>query len=215
MTISSTDVDTFQSEISEFHAQHFADQCYPAAIKNVVDRLAERKGLDDMSMSLSDINEICGYKRGFQCEEDLIPPRLTHEVSDFGFETVIQTAPEMDLNQLDTVIRDEDTSLPIVELDPEYFEYLEEIVDGYHVQPSPESELAHVVIPFKVNSNEILYYDPYENFHEKKPGVDDSPYKIPLVKFYELWSGEYEERWTLWLERRGYDITDIGESTGG
>ena len=214
MTITTSDENRFQTDISAFHAQIFEDQCYPAGVKNIVDRLAERKDIDGMSMSLSEVNEICGYKRGLQCEEDLIPPRLTDALHDFGYEAVEMTAPEMDIEQLRSVIEDEDTSLPLVELDPQYFELVSERIDGYHVQPSPERELAHVVIPFKINSEEVLYYDPYEKYHEKQPGVEDVPYRWPLVSFYELWSGDYEERWTLWLGRRGHKITDIMERSG-
>lgn len=212
MTITNSDEETFQAEVSGFHAQHFEDQCYPAAVKNIVDRLADRKNLDDMSMSLSEVNEICGYKRGLQCEEDLIPPRLTNAITDYGYETLVETAPEMDRNELESIIVDDNTSLPIVELDPEYFEIVPDIIDAYDAQPSPERELAHVVIPFKINSDEVLFYDPYENYHEKKPGVEDAPYRCPLLDFYELWSGDYEERWTLWLGRRGYELTDIIEN---
>ena len=212
VTITQSEEETFQAEIGDFHAQHFEDQCYPAAIKNIVDRLAKRKDKNGMKMSLSDVNEICGYKRGLQCEEDLIPERLTNELHDYGYETRQKTAPEMDLDKLESVIQDEDTSLPIVELDPEYFEHVEERVDGYRMQHTVERELAHVVIPYKVNSEEILYYDPYEKFHEKQPGVEDAPYRWPLMDFVELWSGDYEERWTLWLARRGYELTDIEDA---
>lgn len=215
MTITSSEEKTFQAEISGFHAQHFEDQCYPAAVKNIVDRLAERIDLPDMSMNLSHVNDICGYQRGMQCEEDLIPPRLTNAVSPYGYEAVVKKAPEMDLERLISVIDAEDTSLPIVELDPEYFELVSDEVDGYHSQPSPERELSHVVIPFKVNSEEVLYYDPYEKYHEKKPGVEDSPYRWPLAGFYELWSGDYEERWTLWLGRRGVELSDITGTSEG
>jgi len=213
VTITQSEEETFQAEIGNFHAQHFEDQCYPAAVKNIVDRLADRKDKKGMSLSLSEVNEVCGYKRGLQCEEDLIPERLTNELTEYGYETVVETAPEMDLNKLDSIIEDESTSLPIVELDPQYFDEVAERVDGYHTQPAVERELAHVVIPYKVNSEEILYYDPYETYHEKQPGVDDAPYRWPLMNFVELWSGDYEERWTLWLARRGYELTDIDGSS--
>lgn len=138
MTITQSDEETFQSEIANFHAQHFEDQCYPAAVKNIVDRLADRKDLNGMKMSLSEVNDVCGYKRGLQCEEDLIPERLTNAVTEYGYESVLKTAPEMDLEQLDSVINDEGTSLPIIELDPVYFERVADMVDGYHAQPSPK-----------------------------------------------------------------------------
>ena len=209
MTISQSTKDDFQTEISSFHAQHHDDQCYPAGVKNILDRFADRKNLPEMSMSLSDVNDICGYKRGMRCEEDLIQERLTSATTEYGFEAVEKQAPDMDYEELDSVINDEDTSLPLVELDPQYFSELPEIVESYDAQPSSEQTTAHVVLPYKINTDEVLYYDPYEKFHEKKPGVEDSPYRLPWTDFYELWSGDYEERWTLWLGRRGYELTDI------
>ena len=214
MTISPSLEEDFQSEISNFHAQHFEDQCYPAAVKNIVDRLSERKEVPEMSMSLSDVNDVCGYKRGLGCEEDLIKDRLTSETTDYGFEAVEKTAPEMDYEELKSVINDSDTSLPLVELDPAYFSELPNVVDSYDAQPSPDESLSHVVIPYKVNTEKVLYYDPYETYHEKQPGVDDAPYKWPKTDFYELWSGDHEERWTLWLGRRGYELTDIIDEAG-
>ena len=43
-----------------------------------------------------------------------------------------------------------------------------------------------MVIPFKVNSDEVMYYDPYENFFEKQPTIEESPYKCQITDFYEL-----------------------------
>jgi hypothetical protein len=202
MTITDADLDAYQSTVSDFVPQINADACYPTAIKNILDRLADRKGLDDMSMSLSDINELCNYREGMYTEEEIIPDALSHELSDFGFQAVEGSAPEMNLASIQKIIDDESASLPIVELDPTYFEE----VENYNVQGRQEA--SHTVVVFKFNSDRVLYYDPYEKFFEKSSGIDQSPFEWSETGFYELWSGEYEERWTFWIERREQSLLE-------
>lgn len=102
----------------------------------------------------------------------------------------------MDYAELQRIIDDENTSLPIVELDPEYFDE----VGNYRTQGRQEA--SHTVIVFKINEDRVLYYDPYETFFERSSRIDEAPYKWDRTGFYELWSGDYEERWTFWIERR-------------
>lgn len=52
-----------------------------------------------------------------------------------------------------------------------------------------------------VNSDSVLYYDPYENFFEQSPDIDSAPSTLSKTEFFELWSGRAEERWTLWIDR--------------
>lgn len=85
MTITDTDMETYQATVSDFVPQIKADTCYPTAIKNILDELAGRKGLDGMSMSISDINELCNYREGMYTEEEIIPEALSRELSEFGF----------------------------------------------------------------------------------------------------------------------------------
>jgi hypothetical protein len=204
VTITDADKEMFQATVSDFHPQYFEDQCYPAALKNVIDELADRKGKEEMKCSLSDVNTICGYKQGLRCEEEFIQSRLTDEMTQHGYEAVEEQAPEMDLSALDTIISDNNTSLPIVELDGNYFNH----VRNYDCQPSEDGTGPHVVVPFKVTSDEILYYDPFEKYFEKKSAYDAVPERLDMTDFFELWSGESEERWTLWLARRGHELTD-------
>jgi hypothetical protein len=143
-----------------------------------------------MSMSLSNINDLCNYREGMYTEEEIIPDALSHELGDHGYQAVEESAPEMDFDALQQIINDESASLPIIELDPEYFDE----VENYRVQGRREA--SHTVIVFKINSDSVLYYDPYEKFFEKSSGIDQAPYEWSKTGFYELWSGEYEERWT-------------------
>lgn len=208
MTISEADEGKFQSKIADFHAQHHDDQCYPACIKNIIDELADRKDKPEMSLSMSEVNDLCNYTPGLRCEEDLIPPNLTQAMTEYGYEAAVETGPVMDRDHLEKIIQNEDTSLPIVEIDGKYFEF----VKDYHTQPSEDGYTPHVVIPCKINSSEILFYDPYENHLNKPVGVKETPYRMQQTDFYELWSGGTEERWTLWLTRRAHKLTDLSRS---
>ncbi|MFB6199165.1 MAG: hypothetical protein ABEI52_13030 [Halobacteriaceae archaeon] len=196
MTITESDEETYQATVSDFQPQITADACLPTAIKNILDDLAERQDIDGMSMSQSDVNDLCGYKEGFFSEEEIIPEQLTHEVSDYGYEARESTAADMDFDRLEAIIENDDASLPIVELDPDYFRE----VDGYRVQEA-EHMPSHTVIVHHVNDDEVLYYDPYEKFFEDSSRIDEAPYTWPKTGFFELWSGRYEERWTLWIDR--------------
>jgi hypothetical protein len=193
MTITDSDIEKYQSTVGDFVPQHTPDGCYPTAIKNIINELAERKGMNGMAMSLSDINDICNYEEGMYTQEEIVPEALSRELSEFGYEATKATAPEMDYAELQEIIDNEDTSLPIVELDPRYFEQVED----YKVQGRQEA--SHVVIVFKVNDDRVLYYDPYEKFFEKSSRVSESPREWDKTGFYELWSGRHSERWTFWV----------------
>lgn len=195
MTISEDEEESYQATVSDFVPQIQPDACYPTAIKNILDELAERKDLLGMAMSLSDIDDLCNYREGLYAQEDIIPEALTRELSEYGYQAVESQAPFMDWNELERIIDADTTSLPIVELDPAYFEQVED----YTVQGLVES--SHTVIVFKVNDESVLYYDPYEKFFERSSRIDEAPYTWDRTGFYELWSGDYDTRWTFWIER--------------
>jgi hypothetical protein len=196
VTITESDQETYQSTVTEFQPQITEDACLPTAIKNILDELGERRDISGLSMSQSDVNDLCEYREGFYSHEEIIPEQLTHEVSEYGYEAVEATAPEMDFDRLQSIIDRDDASLPIIELDPEYF--LD--VDGYRVQEA-ENMPSHTVIVFQINDEQVLYYDPFESFFERSSGIKEAPCTWPKTEFFELWSGRFEERWTLWLDR--------------
>jgi hypothetical protein len=200
MTITDSDVDTYQSAVSDFVPQIKPDGCYPTAIKNIIDELAERKEIDGISLSLSDVNDLCNYREGMYTEEEIIPEAVSREVSEFGYQAVEASAPDMDFSELQRIIENPETSLPVVELDPEYFGQ----VENYRVQGREEA--SHTVIVFKINSDKVLYYDPYEKFFEQSSRIDEAPYEWQKTDFYELWSGRYDERWAFWLEPRDQSL---------
>lgn len=155
MTITDADREAFQSTVEEFRPQITEDMCLPTALKNVLDELAERHGADG-PLSLSDLNDICDYRAGSASTAQGVPAKLDPEIEEYGLETRISIGTSFE--DLQAIIDDNDRSLPIVELDSAYFDSVDDYdpragVDGY--------QWDHIVIPFAVNEETVLFYDPY------------------------------------------------------
>lgn len=195
MTITESDENSFQSKITSFHGQHEEDACYPTAIKNALDSFEEESGGPSANLSLSNIKEICGYKRGFGCKEELVQANLNAELWQHRLE--VQEETGFDYNDLEEILDNDAASMPIVELDPEYWDR----VDGYSPQADAEQvPYSHTVLVFKINSEEILFHDSFETFFKRSSRVEEVPYRMNRTEFYELWQGDYDPGWTLWIE---------------
>lgn len=113
MTITQSDRDAFQSTVEDFQPQINEDQCLPAALKNVLDDLANRHD-GDHTLSLSDLDDICDYREGAASSTRNIHARLNPEIREYG--TEVKTATGINFDDLQAIIDEKDRSLPIVEL---------------------------------------------------------------------------------------------------
>lgn len=197
MTITEDDREVYDSVASGFHSQHEPDMCLPTAIKNVLDDLEARHEIDGLSMSLSDLNDILGYEYEFATASKGLPEKLDPIIGEVGYTTKISV--NIELEDLESIIQDESRSYPIVDLDDAYFDSVKNWnpragSDGY--------QWPHVVIPFAVNHEEVLFYDPMGEIAMKYPGVSSPPSERSYAEFNEWWSAP-ETRWTLWFQREG------------
>ena len=195
VTITEADRETFQSTVKEFQPQINEDQCLPAALKNILDELADRHD-GSHTLSLSDLADICDYREGFASSTRNIHSRLNPEIEQFNLEVKTTTGTHFD--DLEAIINNDYRSLPIVELDDAYFDSIEGYtplggVDGY--------QWVHTVIPFAVNDEEVLFYDPYGQILRQSSRIDVPPTERSQTEFYEWWTAA-GGRWTLWIERR-------------
>lgn len=199
MTITDADRETFQSTVEDFQPQIAEDMCLPTALKNILDEFAERHGSDG-PLSLSELNDICDYRAGGASTSRNIPARLDPEIEEHSIETrIIYNASFKDVQ---AVIDDEDRSLPIVELDSAYFESVEGYdprggIDGY--------QWAHVVIPFTINAETVLFYDPFEEIFQQSSRIESPPTERSKTQFYEWWTAA-SSRWTMWLQRQDQQV---------
>lgn len=206
MTISSSDRERFQTTVSDFQPQIEEDMCLPTALKNVLDELATRTGESKLGLSLSRLNDICDYRSGFASSAERVPARLNPEISEIGFE--VRTDTGLDFEDLQSVIENERTSLPIIDLHGDYFKH----VEGYDPQPGIDGyPWSHTVIPFEVNSQVILFYDPFEEIFTRSSKVDVPPTKMEKSPVWDWWSRQ--DRWGMWIAQR--DQAVIGQDLGG
>lgn len=195
MTISESEREYYQSTVSTFQRQPTPDACLPTALKNVLDRLAEEHEEPELSIALSDLNSICDYRDGMGSASYGLSERLDPEIVSAGYETQISIGTGWD--QLNAIIQSEKSSLPLVELSPEYFES----VDGYNVQPGRDGlNLSHIVIPFAVNDESVLFFDPMEAFFRPNDTNATPSTERAKAQFYEWWSAP-RKRWTLWFKQ--------------
>jgi hypothetical protein len=199
VTISEADRETFQTAVSDFRPQITEDMCLPTALKNVLDELADRHGVDEI-LSLSEINDICDYRAGAASTARNVPAKLDPEIEDWGIETRIQVGTSFD--DLQAIIDDNDRSLPIVELDSAYFDS----VEGYDPRGGIDNyQWDHVVIPFAVNDETVLFYDPFEEIFERSTRIEAPPTERSKNQFYEWWTAA-SSRWTMWLQRSDQQV---------
>lgn len=199
MTISDADREQFQSTAVDFRPQITEDMCLPTALKNILDEFADRHNAES-PLSLSDLNDICDYREGAASTAQNVPALLDPEIEDYGIETRISIGTSFD--DLQAIIDDNDRSLPIVELDSAYFESVEGYdprrgVDGY--------QWDHVVIPFAVNDETVLFYDPFEEIFQRSTRIDSPPTERSKSQFYEWWTAA-SSRWTMWLQRSDQQV---------
>lgn len=200
MTITNEDRELYQSTVTDFHTQHEPDSCFPTAIKNIFDELADRKDEPSLRHSVSDIGDVLDYIEDRASASDRLASRLDPLLEDAGYEINVMTGVGYD--QLQTIIDSEDRSLPVCEFHEQYFEDIGQHTDEYTPEPGIDGfgRWQHVVIPFKFNTDTVLYFDPFIQFFHNLDTLDESgAMNVPIQSFNEWWSRP-EKRWALWVE---------------
>lgn len=149
---------------------------------------------------MSDISDALGYAENRASASDRLATRLDPLLEQAGYEISAMTGVKYD--QLQTIINSEDRSLPVCEFHEQYFEDISQHTDEYTPEPGIDGfgRWPHVVIPFKFNSDTVLYFDPYIQFFHDLDTLDESgAMSVPGQSFHEWWSRP-EKRWALWVE---------------
>lgn len=197
MTITEEDWETFNRLTTGFSTQHEQDSCFPTCVKNILDELADRTGSDGLRHSISDIADQFEYQHGRASKTDRIPSRLDPLIESAGYETRVFSG--LDFNRLEALIQNEEWSLPICELHSRYFDDIRELNNGYTPEGGRDQygRYLHTVIPFKHNSTNILFFDPFLDWFSMDD--DAQGFEVQTSLFYEWWSRP-EKRWTMWIE---------------
>lgn len=196
MTISDADWRRYENTTEDFQPQTLPDQCLPIALKNVLDEMADRLDYPGLSFSISDLEDICNYQEGMGSSAEEVPHVLGAEIEEIGF--TVKTQINMSLGDLDEKIEKGTCSYPLVELDPDYFDTIENWspTGSRHGRSFP-----HIVIPFKINTEKVLYYDPFGAIMMRSGAVSTPKRTLDQSDFFTFWSGRAHPRWTMWIEQ--------------
>lgn len=200
MTITNEDRERYITVVNDFHTQPEPDNCFPTALKNVLDELADRKNEPYLRYRISDLADALEYVENRAATSDRLAARIDPLLEEAGWEVNHMTGVGYD--QLQTIIESDDRSLPICEFHEQYFEDIDQHTDEYSPEPGLDGfgRWKHTVVPFKVNDNNVLYFDPYIQFFHNLDELEESgAMNVPVQSFNEWWTRP-EKRWALWLE---------------
>lgn len=209
MTITDSDREEYQTTIGAFHSQHKPDDCLPTALKNILDELSNRHAQPEISYSLDTLHQLCNYKEGMASTSEYVPDRLGDRLETDGY--TVKSATNVELSELAGLIQSEESSYPIAEVDPDYFD----TIDGWDPRPGVDGRnWPHILIMFKINDNSVLFFDPFDEMMSRSSNVDTPKTSLPKAQFYDLWSGRALSRWTMWVEERPQTTLDqVGGGT--
>jgi hypothetical protein len=163
---------------------------------NIISDYTERRGLD-FHLSLSRVGRLCEYRNGIGCPASLDLNKRFHDII-IGEGLIFKEmeGKDSDLDLLRAVTEDDNKSLPIVAVHPDYFSEM-----GVETRGTNEDyRIDHVVIIFAVNSEVIFLYDPYEGFLKARHGYDTYAEVLNIPRFLALWSRASISKWMAWIE---------------
>jgi len=181
--------------IKEF--AHELDMCYTTSIKFILEELSERHGVRDLKLSLSRINRLCGYKRGWGPILEIVVDALNAVFDKLGY-----IAKEIEGKENLAFLRDklisENASFPLVSFGPKYIADLKGEDKKYNVIGYPEWD--HVVVVTGFN-NEIKFIDPMEKILLKSSKIDKVPNCLSKSLFIHYWGNADPPYWIMWIEK--------------
>jgi len=199
MTITSEDIEEYDETTREFQNQPEEDMCAPTAIKNIMDELGERRGVD-FNFSISDLCDMGDYRNEFATDFGMLVKNLNPQLEDYGYEIkLVMGISEKDIKE---IIQDEKRSLPIISVSDNYFEEGNNTYDPRRGS-SGSYNWEHILTIFEVNHDEVLYYDTFHDIFNRRENLGDSNIEKKMSKtlLYQLWTET--GRWGCWIAKTG------------
>jgi len=197
MTITEGDISEYESTTESFKHQPGLLDCLPVAVKNILSELADRHDKPQIEHSEREIKEMSDYDPEMGTSGRALISNLSAELQQFGYTVKDQT--NCTLEELDDIIQSRLSSLPVVSLRPEYFDEIKE----WDPRGSRRGKnRPHVIVVFKVNSEEALFFDPFGEIQLRSGARNQPKRRLDQRTFLGLWNTEKSwPRWVLWIDR--------------
>lgn len=185
-----------QSHFDEFTRPASELDSLLLALLNMLAAYREQENRFDLDPDKENVRQSWGFRSEFDGNFSQIETRLNNKLADTPYKANAETGTSID--NLEEIIEDGLTSLPIVELHEDYYKHVD---DSYSVQPGQFQEFeTPVVIPVIIEDDMVLYWDPYIDYF-LDGGSGTNEIHISKHVFIEFWSRGDRTRWTLWIER--------------
>lgn len=197
MTLHQEDFDHYEETTSSFKYQPGIQDCLPVCVKNILDELAERHDQPQIRHSESEIKRMSDYDADFGSTGRLLVSNLSSELQDYGYTVKDQT--NMEFAELNDVIQTPTASYPTVSVSPDYFDLFKD----WDPRGSRRGKnRPHMLIPFKLNSEEILFFDPYGRMQLRSGAVRKPKRRLERGGFFDVWDTERTfPRYALWIAK--------------
>lgn len=163
---------------------------------NVLAAYREQESRFDLDPEEETVRRAWGFRSEFDGNFSQLETRLNNKLSGTPYKAYAETG--MSVEELERILENRTSSLPMVELHHDYYEGVE---DDYFVQPGQYEKFeTPILIPIMVEDDLIIYWDPYFDYFK---GNTDTSTEMTISRnvFLELWSRADRTRWTLWIER--------------
>lgn len=188
-------IDDINDITDNFKPQHEPLQCLPTCIMNIHNELFKRKGKDE-KISLSDSSELCGFIKHLGSNEHFLVEKINERIKKYNYQAREEYYIKDEMEFLEKVLVDQRLSFPIVTLSGKYWSEISS------TRGPSERKLAHSVIVLGLDQENVIYYEPAENFISSFNSENNNPRKLIKPRFQELWEDYEEPTWLFWYEPR-------------
>lgn len=197
MTIRSADLTRYEERTDGFKYQPDLQDCLPVAVKNILDDLSQRHEKPQIKFSESDIKDMSDYDPDFGSTGRYLVANLSTELENYGYtvKDQVNASPQ----RLEKIIQSDKASQPVVSVCPKYFDQFE----NWDPRGSRRGKnRPHSLIVFKINSDEVLFFDPYGKIQLRSGSVTEEKKRWERREFFDCWNTETSfPRWVLWIDR--------------
>lgn len=197
MTITDGDISEYESTTESFKYQPGLQDCLPVAVKNALSDLANRHEKPQIDHSEKEIKEMSDYDPEMGTSGRSLAANLGSELEQFGY--TVKDRVNCSLEELKDITQSDSSSLPVVSLKPEYFDEIKE----WDPRGSRRGKnRPHAVVVFKINSEEVLFFDPYGQMQLRSGARNQPKRRLEQRTFLSLWNTKRSwPRWVLWIDR--------------
>ena len=186
--------DSSQTAVSTFSRPESELTSLVLSVENMLRNYYEKETRFPVNPEDEDLVRLCGYRSEFDGNFAQLEDRLNNKLADTAYSA--HANYKLSIDDLGEILDEDYYSLPLVELDPKYYQEAD-----YIVQPGQygANEIP-ILIPLSVDDGQVTYWDPFVNFYFGGPD-DTRGRAISDTKFIKLWSDASKTNWTFWIDR--------------